>query len=392
VRMKELLKRFKILYEHLDAEGLLHPTEPEFWAYLRLPFPDKPVPAAEVFFEVVGREKDILAIAKDGAGEFRLPAVGRDAAPEDGRFYFDLCVFSVADGRFPALVVLEDQTPAMETQRKVTQRNNEITLLKQDLEKQNRELQAANEKLDLMGRTLAEKNSDLNRLLEIIRTQNHDLESKVRLRTRELQDSRLAVITKLARAAEYRDVDTGDHIYRIGRSCVLLGKRAGLSAEDREMLFHASLLHDVGKIGIPDAILLKPGSLTREERAVMENHTVMGARLLDQDDFILFRLARQIALHHHEKWNGRGYPEGLRGENIPIMSRICAIADVFDALMSRRPYKEAWSLDRSAETIKKGSGTAFDPSLVEAFFDVLDDIVRLRLEPDGVEMLVPEFA
>ncbi len=390
--MKELLKRFKILYEHLDAEGLLHPTEPEFWAYLRLPFPDKPVPAAEVFFEVVGREKDILAIAKDGAGEFRLPAVGRDAAPEDGRFYFDLCVFSVADGRFPALVVLEDQTPAMETQRKVTQRNNEITLLKQDLEKQNRELQAANEKLDLMGRTLAEKNSDLNRLLEIIRTQNHDLESKVRLRTRELQDSRLAVITKLARAAEYRDVDTGDHIYRIGRSCVLLGKRAGLSAEDREMLFHASLLHDVVKIGIPDAILLKPGSLTREERAVMENHTVMGARLLDQDDFILFRLARQIALYHHEKWNGRGYPEGLRGENIPIMSRICAIADVFDALMSRRPYKEAWSLDRSAETIKKGSGTVFDPSLVEAFFDVLDDIVRLRLEPDGVEMLVPEFA
>ncbi|GEM_PF-860472 len=389
--MDELLKRFDIHYEPLDVRGFLHPTGEGFWRYLRIPRPDGPIPLADVFHEIVGREEEILAILKNGAGEFRLPGVAREAGSGNGRLYFDLDVFPVSGKEHAALVALEDQTPAMETRRKVIQRNNEITLLKQDLEKRNRELLAANEKLDLLGKSLAEKNADLNRFLEIIRIQNHELETKVRQRTMELLNSRLAVIARLARASEYRDVDTGDHIYRIGRSCVLIGEKAGLSREDRDRFFHASLLHDVGKIGVPDSILLKPGRLTREEWRIMKSHTTMGADLLDQDDFVLFRLARDIALHHHEKWNGLGYPEGLTGTAIPIMSRICAIADVFDALMSRRPYKEAWNLDRSAEYIKKESGVSFDPALVEAFFLVLDDIVRLRREPEGIELLSPEL-
>lgn len=390
--MENLLTYFSIHYEPLDAEGLLHGTDPGFWNYLGLPLPKEPQSLTEVFYEIIGQEEEVLAIVKNGTGEFLLPGIGRETSRNTERLYFNLHILAVRGKAYPALVVLEDRTDSLEIQRKVTQRNNEITLLKQDLERQNRELEEANEKLDLLGQSLVEKNADLNRFLEIIRVQNHELESKVRMRTKELLDSRLAVITRLARAAEYRDNDTGDHIYRIGRSCVLIAEGAGISSRDRERLFHASLLHDVGKIGIPDAILLKPGKLSPKEWQIMQSHTYIGADLLDMDNFILFQMARQIALYHHEKWNGRGYPEGLAGEAIPIFSRICTIADVFDALMSRRPYKEAWSLDRSAEFIKKQSGISFDPALVEVFFDVLDDIVRLRMEPDGVEYLAPEFA
>ena len=389
--MNRLLKRFKIFYEPLDPEGRILPSDPAFWKYLEIPFPERPPAIADVFDEVVGREDEILSIVHAGRGGLTIPAVGRDCAGDGSRFYFNLCVLGGQGGRDPVLVVLEDQTPVMETQRKVVQRNNEITLLKQDLEKQNLELSSANDKLDILGKTLLEKNEELSRLLNLIRAQNHDLESKVRIRTRELQDSRLAVITTLAKAAEFRDLGTGDHIYRIGRSCVRLGREAGLSAGECEMLFHASLLHDVGKIGIPDSILLKPGALTHGERETMKSHTLMGSELLGQDDFILFRLAREIARFHHEKWDGTGYPDGRKGGEIPVMSRICAIADMFDALMSRRPYKEAWSLDRSVEEIRKESGKSFDPDIVVSFIKVLDDIVRLRLEPEGIENLMPGF-
>lgn len=211
------------------------------------------------------------------------------------------------------------------------------------------------------------------------------LEEMVRLRTEELNFTRLEVVRRLGRAAEYRDNETGYHIIRMSKISALLAEGVGWSESEVELMLNASPMHDIGKIGIPDHILLKPGKFEPEEWEIMKNHAVIGAELLAGDDSDLLCLAREIALNHHEKWDGSGYPNGLMGEAIPQSARIVAIADVFDALTSSRPYKKAWTVDDATAFIRENTNSHFDPLVAECFFDHLPQILAIRHkypEPD----------
>ncbi len=213
---------------------------------------------------------------------------------------------------------------------------------------------------------------------KFMRNQNDVLDEMVRARTRELRDTRLQIVRRLGRAAEFRDNETGNHILRMSHSAVLIARALGWDEESCELLLHASPMHDVGKIGIPDHILLKPGKLDPDEWIKMQLHTTIGAHILDGDNSPLLTLAREIAISHHEKWDGSGYPYGLKGEAIPISGRIVALADVFDALTSERPYKKAWSLEASLDYIQNNSGQHFDPKLVTYFVQLLPQILAIR--------------
>ena len=204
------------------------------------------------------------------------------------------------------------------------------------------------------------------------------LQQMVDQRTAELQRTRLDIIRRLGFAAEYRDEETGSHILRMSHSCVLLAQALGWSEEACDLIMNASPMHDIGKIGIPDAILRKPGRLEPDEWEVMQTHASIGYQLLEGDDSPIMSMARDIAGSHHEKWDGSGYPRGLVGEDIPVSARIAALADVFDALTSPRPYKQAWSVERAIRLIQEQSGRHFDPVLVELFMQKLPDIVQLR--------------
>ena len=218
---------------------------------------------------------------------------------------------------------------------------------------------------------------------------NEVLEQAVRERTAELHETQLEIVQRLARAAEWRDEDTGEHVERIGRMSERLALAAGWTAAQAQTLRHAAVLHDVGKIGVPDRVLLKPGKLDPEEWAIMKTHAEIGASMLSGSPSPLVQLGEEIARTHHERWDGSGYPRGLRGEEIPIAGRIVAIVDVFDALRSRRPYKSAWTLDEALTEIVSQSGRHFDPELVELFVplarelgdvpDLDDDDGRLTL-------------
>lgn len=194
----------------------------------------------------------------------------------------------------------------------------------------------------------------------------------------EIKDLSLEIIYRLAKAAEYRDEHTGYHIQRISHYSALIGVHMGLSEEAIEVLRYASPLHDIGKLGVPDSILLKPGSLSSEEWQIMKLHTVFGAEILKGSKVKYLRAAEKIALYHHEKWDGSGYPEGLKGTKIPLFARITAIADVFDALTTDRPYRKALSLDEAFEIIAKGRGTHFDPEIVDVFFDIQEELLSIR--------------
>jgi len=183
------------------------------------------------------------------------------------------------------------------------------------------------------------------------------------------------VILRLAQAAEFRDGETEMHIRRMAKYCLLIGEALGLGAKTCRTLFLAAPLHDIGKIVIGDAILLKPGKLSPEERAVMEQHTTYGHRLLANGNSDLIRAAEDIAWCHHERWDGSGYPRGLTGEEIPLFARIAAVADVFDALTSERPYKQVWPLAQAAEHIAQNSGKHFDPACVSAFRNRWNEVV-----------------
>lgn len=211
-----------------------------------------------------------------------------------------------------------------------------------------------------------------------IRDQNKVLEDKVRERTQELSDTRLEVIRRLGRAAEYRDNETGLHIIRMSKYSRLLGQAAGLSEESCEMLLNASPMHDIGKIGIPDRILLKPGKLDAEEWEIMKTHPAIGAEILSGHRSELMEMARQIALAHHEKWDGSGYPRGLAGEEIPLVGRIVAVCDVFDALTTARPYKNAWPVEDAIAYIHDNSGKHFDPTLTRLCPDLMPEILEIR--------------
>ncbi|MDP8265337.1 MAG: response regulator [Candidatus Aceula meridiana] len=206
-----------------------------------------------------------------------------------------------------------------------------------------------------------------------VKNQNKILEEKVQERTKELRTTRLDIIRRLARAAEFRDEDTGIHIVRMSKLCTKVGKEIGMDAQQCDLLLNASPLHDIGKLGIPDNVLLKPGKLTPEEWEIMKKHASIGAELLSGSNSDLMEMAEVIAMTHHEKWDGTGYPQGLKGEAIPLVGRITAICDVFDALMSKRPYKKAWTFKEVVDEIKATSGTHFDPKIVDAFLKILPD-------------------
>lgn len=205
-----------------------------------------------------------------------------------------------------------------------------------------------------------------------------ELESLVAERTEALQKTRLEILLRLAQAAEYRDNETGNHIMRMSEYCATLGRLVGLEPKVCETLHYASSLHDVGKIGIADAILLKPGKLTPDEMEIMKQHTTIGYRMLDGMNFELMEMAKMIAYTHHEKWDGTGYPRGLQGEAIPIEGRITTVCDVFDALLSTRPYKTAWSVPDTLGFLQQQSGRHFDPQLVELFLKHGDQFVKIR--------------
>ena len=197
-------------------------------------------------------------------------------------------------------------------------------------------------------------------------------------RSDQLKQVRYSVIQRLGRAAEFRDEETGNHILRMSHICAILAKALGWDDSSCETILHASPMHDIGKIGIPDSILLKPARFNEAEWEIMKTHSEIGARLLDGDESELMMMAKEIALNHHEKWDGTGYPRGLSGENIPLSARIAAVADVFDALTSTRPYKPAWTLDKALEFIRTNSGHHFDPIIVDAFMKELPKILEIQ--------------
>jgi putative two-component system response regulator len=211
-----------------------------------------------------------------------------------------------------------------------------------------------------------------------LRQSNEALEKRVFERTRELRETQMEVIHRLTRATELRDDETGLHVVRMGLLCARLGEATGMSPAECELLLNAGPMHDIGKIGIPDRILLKPGRLTSAEWDVMKTHTTIGAELLADGQSELTRLGCVMALSHHERWDGSGYPRGLAGEEIPLFARICGLCDVFDALTSDRTYKKAWSLEDAATYIEEQAGQRFDPGLVNLFVQILPDLKETR--------------
>ena len=208
-------------------------------------------------------------------------------------------------------------------------------------------------------------------LSKYVYEQNILLEQKVEERTKKLEQAQEEIFERLIRAIEYRDMDTGTHITRIGRHVYQMALLLGLTQREAKLYQFASKMHDIGKIGIPDNILQKATSLTEEEYNLFKLHTVKGSAILAGSDLEVLKIAEQIALTHHEKWDGTGYPHGLAGDEIPLCGRITAIFDEYDALISKRPYKEAWSRDDVLKEIKQMDGTAFDPRLIKLFFDNL---------------------
>ncbi len=209
---------------------------------------------------------------------------------------------------------------------------------------------------------------------------NCNLENLVKLRTHELTESKLKVIQHLGFAAEYRDTETAAHTIRVGEYSRLLGQKLRLDSDMVDLLHQSAPLHDIGKIGIPDAILLKPGKFEPEEWEIMKTHASIGAEILENDNDPLIVMARSIALTHHEKWNGQGYPCGLSGNKIPIEGRIVMLADVYDALTMIRPYKTAWTTEETITFIKKESGISFDPEIVHQFLNVSNEFAEIRKE------------
>ena len=204
-----------------------------------------------------------------------------------------------------------------------------------------------------------------------LRENTRALEATVRMRTAELGMEQIDTLERLGMMAELRDDATGKHTHRVARLSALLAKELGLSAEDVSLIMRAAPLHDVGKVAIPDEVLLKKGTFSAKERQVMQNHAKLGAQLLSGGRSELLKMAETISASHHERWDGLGYPQGLRGEQIPLPARIVAVADSFDAITHARPYKEAWSLQEAMVEIKLERGRQFDPQVVDALDRVL---------------------
>ena len=204
--------------------------------------------------------------------------------------------------------------------------------------------------------------------------------AQLTIRNLELEETRVEVIHQLARAAEYRDNETGMHVMRMGRFTQLLALEAGLTEPEAEQMTLAVPMHDIGKIGIPDNVLLKPGKLTDEEFKIIRTHPEIGYNIIGKHKAAILNLGAEIALTHHEKWNGRGYPRQLKGDEIPLSGRLTAIGDVFDALTSTRPYKKPWTVDDALAWIARESGEHFDPRLVSLFLPLKSALVEIMTQ------------
>jgi putative two-component system response regulator len=209
--------------------------------------------------------------------------------------------------------------------------------------------------------------------------QQRALFSQVKEKTREINLGKLETLNILGRAAEFKDNETGMHVMRMSHYCEVLAKALGMTDEDAETLRDAAPMHDIGKIGIPDSVLLKPGKLDADEWTTMQKHVEYGVEILGrQSDSKLMQMAIQVAQYHHEKWDGTGYPNQISGEEIPLVGRIAAVADVFDALTAERPYKRAWSVDEALNLFKEQKGKHFDPRIVELLFENLPEILAIK--------------
>lgn len=211
-----------------------------------------------------------------------------------------------------------------------------------------------------------------------LKNYNEILEKKVQERTQELNNSYLETVQRLVHLAEFRDNETGNHIIRMSNYSFLLAKALNLKFSECDLILKASPMHDIGKIGIPDNILLKPAKLNAEEWKIMKTHTTIGANVLTKSNSKLLQIGKIIALNHHEKWNGSGYPQGLKKENIPLVARLVTVCDVFDALTSKRPYKNAWSVEDSLIEMQKQKEKIFDPNILEMFIKILPEILEVK--------------
>ncbi|MDD2265942.1 HD domain-containing phosphohydrolase [Sulfuricurvum sp.] len=219
----------------------------------------------------------------------------------------------------------------------------------------------------------------VNTHITLLRNQ-HNLEQKLQERTEEIVLTRMEVIRQLGRAAEFKDNETGTHILRMSAYAKLIAQKIGLDNARTELIYLSAPMHDIGKIGTPDAVLQKPGSLTPEEWEVIRKHPNQGADIIGNHHSLLLQTARIVSLTHHERFDGTGYPNGIKGYDIPLAGRIVAIADVFDALTSRRPYKEAWSIERAVEYLQDQKGKHFDSELVDIFLQHMDDIKAIMTQ------------
>lgn len=205
---------------------------------------------------------------------------------------------------------------------------------------------------------------------------------ELKITSEKVKQAALDTTFRLAQASEYKDAETGNHIKRIGYYTAAIAKAMALPPQEIEAILYAAPMHDIGKIGIPDLILLKPDSLDEQEWIIMKQHTSIGGNILSGSDSYVIQMAEQIALEHHEKWDGSGYPKGLKGKEINLWGRITSIADVFDALTTKRPYKKLYSLDYSLEIIEKSRGSHFDPDVVDTFFSIKDELLSIRIKHD----------
>lgn len=299
-------------------------------------------------------------------------------------------VMSTVDSYHPDLLLLDLKMPhidGFEILQAMRERNTEdiipIIVITAQNDKENRLKAFSLGANDFIGKPFdqIEVLTRIRNFLEIrilhsrVRKSNNDLEQKVIERTKALSDLQTELFERLLRSVEFRDTETGNHITRIGVYSYILGKALGFSEEDAYQLYTASKLHDIGKIAIPDKILLKEDKLTPEEFEEMKTHALKGAKILQGSTIPTLRLAEEIAISHHEHWDGNGYPYGLSGEQIPLVGRITALVDVFDALTTKRPYKEAWSFDVAFEHVISQRGLQFDPHLVDVFIECKQEIL-----------------
>jgi putative two-component system response regulator len=317
---------------------------------------------------------DLLKKVLDRAGFTRIESTNdpREAVPMYVKLRPDIILLDLHMPHMDGLEVMDNLTQLAES-------NSYMPILTGDLTPESRREALSRGAKDFVNKPF---NNDevllrIRTLLETrflyLQIQNHNqmLELKVRDRTKELEAAQIEIIERLARAAEFRDDNTGQHTERVGQMAALLAREIGVPENTVVLIRRAAPLHDVGKIGIPDSILLKLGKLTDEEFALVKTHTTIGAKILSGSRFSLLQLAEEIALSHHERWDGSGY-EGMVGEAIPLAGRIVAVADVFDALTQKRPYKAAWPVADAIGEIERQRGLQFDPSLVDAFLRVID--------------------